>query len=156
IQYHAANVDEKSEGAWNLGDQKRDRELFDFVEKIAVRVRDAARDTPLPVVRERPRMRAVRNAFVPPLPLAEFDTPGMTAGPNTVTFVYASINKWDAWPWAPPIEQAALHVAAAIAKGNDMESNQLTFTPATDLAGRLAALRRGNNVVILLVDAATL
>jgi hypothetical protein len=71
--------------------------------------------------------------------------------------VYTSSIRWNAWPWAPPEEQAVLYLAASVAKGREMESTQLTFDPAdANLACRLDSLRRRNNVVILLVDAASL
>jgi hypothetical protein len=103
-------------------------------------------------------MQAVRSAFQPPpLPLPEFDAPGMAGGPDTVTFVYPSLNQWDAWPWAPPEEQAVLHLAAAVAKGNEMQATQLTFDLAdAHLTARLGSLRRKNNVAILLLDAPSL
>jgi hypothetical protein len=158
IQYQAPNLDPERYGAWNLGDQGRDRELKDFADQIALRVRDAADETPLPALAERPRMNAVRSAFhPPPLPLPEFESPEAMAGPDAVTFVYASSRRWNEWPWAPPDERAVLHLAAAVAKGSEMESNQLTFNLADgNMASRLASLRRKNNVVILLLDAASL
>ena len=158
IQYQAPNLDPNTHGAWNLGDLGRDQELKDFADAIAIRVRDAADDTPLAPLPVRPRMQAVRSAFQPPpLPLPEFDAPSTTSGPDTVTFVYPSLAQWDAWPWAPPREQAVLHLAAAVAKGNEMESTQLTFEMAdVQLTDRLASLRRKNNVAILLLDAPSL
>jgi hypothetical protein len=158
IQYQAPNLDPNTHGAWNLGDLGRDQELKDFADAIAIRVRDAADDTPLAALPERPRMQAVRSAFQPPpLPLPEFDGPSTTSGPDTVTFVYPSLARWDAWPWAPPREQAVLHLAAAVAKGNEMESTQLTFDLAdARLTDRLASLRRKNNVAILLLDVPSL
>jgi hypothetical protein len=158
IQYEALDFDSTTLGVWNLGDQGRDRDLRDFADEIAIRVRDAADETPLPPLPIRPRMNAVRSAFYPaPLPLPEFDTPDATGGPDTVTFVYALSAQWNAWPWAPPENQAVLHLAAAVAKGHEMEATQLTFALAdASLPHRLSSLRRRNNVVILLLDAASL
>jgi TIR domain len=158
IEYAALDGSSPATGVWNLGDQGRERELYDFVDKIAIRVRDAADETPLPPLQIRPRMNAVRSAFIPaPLPLPEFDLPSVTSGPDTVTFVYVSSTQWNTWPWAPPDDQAVLHLAAAVAKGNEMETTQLTFAPADEnLTHRLASLRGRNNVVILLLDVASL
>jgi hypothetical protein len=158
IEYQALDGDSQNTGVWNLGDQGQERDLKDFVDKIAIRVRDAADETPLPPLQSRPRMNAVRSAFLPsPLPLPEFDWPNVTSGPDTVTFVYASSTQWSTWPWAPPDDQAVLHLAAAVAKGNEMEATQLTFAPADEnLRHRLESLRGRNNVVILLLDVASL
>jgi hypothetical protein len=50
-----------------------------------------------------------------------------------------------------------LHLAAAVAKGNEMEATQLTFVPTDEnLTHRLTALRGRNNVVVLLLDVASL
>jgi hypothetical protein len=50
-----------------------------------------------------------------------------------------------------------LYLAAAVAKGREMEPTELAFDPADDrLTERLEALRRSNNVVVLFVDAANL
>ena len=128
IQYHAPELDPKNFGAWNLGDQGLDRALKEFADQIAIRVRDAADDTPLPALAGRPLMDTVRSAFHPPeMPLAEFDAPAMPAGPDAVTFAYPISHQWESWPWAPPNEQAVLHIAASIAKGKELEANQLTF-----------------------------
>jgi TIR domain len=158
IEYHAPNLDPNTHGAWNLGDDCHIEDLRKFADAIAIRVRDAAYETPLDPLPERPRMQAVRSAFQPPpLPLPEFDAPGQVGGPDTVTFVYPSLQQWDAWPWAPPAERAVLHLATAVAKGNDMESTQLTFDLAdAHLTARLELLRRKNNVVILLLDGPSL
>jgi hypothetical protein len=158
IQFKSANLNEETQGVWNLGDQNRQRELIDIADQIALRVRDAADLTPLAPLPARPHMNAVRSAFLPPpLPRPEFDDPDTSDGPNTVTFVYPSPTRWSEWPWAPPEDRAVLYLAAAVAKGSDMESTQLTFDlNDANLTGRLAALRRRNNVVILLVDAASL
>jgi hypothetical protein len=160
IQYKNDELDSPDRGIWNLVDDGMGdtRELFAFVEKIAMRVRDAHDITPLAALAERPRMAAVRSAFLPPpLPLQDFDSPDAAAGPDAVTFVYASSAHWDAWPWAPPEEHAVLYLAASVAKGKEMESTQLMFDLAdANLVERLAALRRKNNIVILFVDAASL
>jgi hypothetical protein len=158
IQYQAPNLDPNTHGAWNLGDLGRDQDLKSFADTIAIRVRDAADDTPLAPLTERPRMQAVPSAFQPPpLPLPEFDARSTTSGPDTVTFIYPSLARWDAWPWAPPHDQAVLHLAAAVAKGNEMESTQLTFGLADgQLTDRLASLRSKNNLAILLLDAHSL
>jgi hypothetical protein len=148
------NLDRDRRGVWDLADQ--DAELTDVVNALAFSVREAADRTPLPPLGQWPSIHAVRSAFLPPpLPLPEFDLPNMKAGPNAVTFVYPS-SSWDAWPWAPPEDRAVLYLAASVAKGREMESTQLTFDPADDLAGRLESLRRRNNVVMLLVDAGTI
>jgi TIR domain len=158
IEYAALDLKPNIEGVWNLGDQGRDRDLKDFADEIAIRVRDAADETPLPPLANRPRMNAVRSAFYPPpLPLPEFDALNATGGPDTVTFVYLLSARWNTWPWAPPDEQAVLHLAASVAKGNEMEATQLTFSLAdATWIDRLASLRQRNNVVILFVDATSL
>jgi hypothetical protein len=158
IEYQAPSLNPDTYGAWNLGDLGRHEELKSFADQIAIRVRDAADETPLPPLPERPRIQGVRSAFQPPpLPLPEFDAPGTASGPDTVTFVYPSLNRWDAWPWAPPQERAVLHLAAAVAKGNEMQATQLTFDLAdAQLTARLGSLRRKNNVAILLLDAPSL
>jgi hypothetical protein len=119
---------------------------------------DAADETPLPSLDLKPTMGAIRSAFLPPpLPLPEFDSPEATAGPNAVTFVYASSTQWNTWPWAPPDDQAILHLSSAVAKGREMEPNQLAFAAADlNLVRRLKAARHQNNVLILLVDGASL
>jgi len=158
IQYKNAKLNPDTQGVWNLGDQGQERDLNDIADQIALRVRDAADLTPLPVLPGASRIKAFRSAFLPPpLPLPEFDSPDATGGPDAVTFVYASSTHWNAWPWAPPEEQAVLYLAAAVAKGAEMASTQLTFDLAdANLIDRLTALRRSNNVVIFLVDAASL
>jgi hypothetical protein len=158
IEYQHAMLDPEKEGIWNLGDQRRDRELIEVADLIAFRVRDAADESPLPPLDARPRLNAVRSAFLPPpLPLPEFDSPDAPGGPDAVTFVYPQSARWERWPWAPPDEQAVLYLAAAAAKGNEMESTQLTFDwTDRNLASRLASLRRRNNVVILFLDVTSL
>lgn len=158
IQYQAPNLDPDKHGAWDLGDLGRKRDLNAFADQIALRIRDAGDETPLPPLAERPRMDAVRSAFeAPPLPLQEFGGPESPRGPDAVTFVYADAPHWSSWPWSPPNEQAVLYLAAAVAKGKEMHSTQLTFNVAAQGFGeRLAALRQSNNVVILLLDAASL
>jgi hypothetical protein len=137
IQYKNDKLDLDNMGVWNLGDSGQNAELLAVANQIAIRVRDAADLTPLEPLPQQPRMGAVLNAFLPPpLPLPEFDSPDATAGPDAVTFVYASTARWNAWPWAPPDEHAVLYLAAAVARGKE--------------------LRRRNNVVILFVDAASL
>ena len=158
IQYMSDKLDPDNTGVWNLGDSGQNTELLAVANQIAIRVRNAVDLTPLEPLAQRPRMGAVRNAFLPPpLPLPEFDSSDATAGPDAVTFVYASTAHWNAWPWAPPDEHAVLYLAAAVAKGKEMSSTQLLFDLSdANLAARLAALRRNNNVVILFVDAASL
>jgi hypothetical protein len=157
IQYRTSKLDPEKYGAWDLGDQNLVADLQNFADEIAQKVRVAARDTPLPPSEERPVMDEVPNAFVPPFPLPEFDSPDATAGPNAVTFVYATSTDRKKWPWAPPPRREVLYLAAAVAKGKEMKSNQLTFDLKDgSLADRLAALRRKNNVAILLLDAARL
>jgi hypothetical protein len=158
IQYKDANLDPNTTGVWDLGDRGQIQELNRVADQIAFRVRDAADLTPLPALPARPRLAGVRSAFLPPpLPLPEFDSPGARAGPNAVTFVYPASTRWNAWPWAPPEEQAVLFLAAAVAKGRELECTQLTFDVAdANLAERLVALRRNNNIVVLLLDASSL
>jgi hypothetical protein len=154
VQYQAPKLDETKFGAWNLGDLGRMAELTAFADEIAIRVRDAADETPLPELPQKPKLNAVRSAFLPPpLPLPEFDSKDAPMGPNAVTFVYASSTKWNAWPWAPPQERAVLHLASAVAKGREMEPTQLAFSiDDENLLERLAALNKTNNVVVVLVD----
>jgi hypothetical protein len=158
IQYKNDKLDLDNTGVWTLGDCGKTAELLAIANQIAIRVRDAADLTPLRPLAERPRIGAVRSAFLPPpLPLPAFDSPNTTAGPDAVTFVYASTARWDAWPWAPPDEHAVLYLAAAVAKGKELTSTQLMFDLLdANLPARLATLRRSNNVVILFVDAASL
>jgi hypothetical protein len=152
------NLDRDKKGVWDLGGPGQSAKLTNVAHQIADSVREAADLTPLPPLPERPRIHAVRSAFLPPpLPLPEFDSPNAKEGPNAVTFVYSSSIHWNAWPWGPPEDQAVLYLAASAAKGREMESTQLTFDLAdANLAGRLDTLRRRNNVVILLVDAPSL
>jgi hypothetical protein len=50
-----------------------------------------------------------------------------------------------------------LHISAAVARGKDLHSHQLTFNPAAaDLAARLSVARERNNLLVLLLDEATL
>jgi hypothetical protein len=158
IEYTNPSLDPDRKGVWDLGDQGQDRELINIADQIAIRVREAGDLTPLPAPDQRPQMVAVRSAFLPPqLPLLDFDSPNAKAGPDAVTFVYPSSTRWNTWPWAPPDEQAMLYLAAAAAKGREMESTQLAFDLAdADLLARLQALRQRNNVAVLFVDAANL
>ena len=150
------NLDRDRRGIWDLADQHA--ELTNVAHQIAYSVREAADRTPLPVLAQRPSIRAVRSAFLPPpLPLPDFDSPNTKQGPNAVTFVYPSSSCWDAWPWAPPEDRSVLYLAASVAKGREMEATQLSFDSADeDLPARLELLRRLNNVVMLLVDASNL
>jgi hypothetical protein len=165
IQYQAPDLDPTTKGAWNLGDDNRDlrddkrhKKLEEFADQIALRVRDAADETPLPELKYQPKMGAVRSAFLPPaLPLAEFDSPQAPAGPSVVTFVYASALPWSHWPWAPPEDRAILHLSAAVATGKEMQVNQLTFDPGDpSFVRRLDKARDRNNIVVMLVDADSL
>lgn len=158
IQYQAPNLlNESTQGAWDLGDMGRNRDLEEFANKIALRVRDAADETPLPELEQMPEMGAVPSAFIPRLPLPAFDSQEAVAGPDAVTFVYASSTEWNTWPWAPPNEQAVLHVSSAVAKGKELEPNQLVFKAEDpNLVERLEAAFQKNNVLIFLVDAASL
>lgn len=157
IQYKAPNLDPQVHGAWNLGDMGRNKDLEEFTDQIAQRVRDAADETLLPELDYIPRMVAVPSAFIPRLPLPAYDSPEAVAGPDAVTFVYASSTGWDTWPWAPPNEKAVLHVSAAVAKGKEMEPNQLVFdSEDPNLIQRLNAALQKNNVLIFLVDATSL
>jgi hypothetical protein len=159
IQYEVPDLDPNKHGAWDLGDMDRLKDLEKFADEIALRVRDAADETPLPLLSWRPRIDAVRSAFLPPpLPLPEFDAPEASGeGPDAVTFIYARTAHWRTWPWAPPEEQAVLHLAASVAKGKEMESTQLTFELQTgDLYDRLSVLRSKNNVAVLLLDETSL
>jgi TIR domain len=146
-----------SEGVWHLGGSKKTRgQLIEIADTLAKRVRDAADLTPLSSLAERPRMGAIPSAFNPPLPpFPYFDM--AKSGPDTVTFVYSSLTDWSGLPWAPPNDDAALYLAAAVATGREMELTQLIFDPRDpNLVERLTALRHKNNVVVLFLDAATL
>jgi hypothetical protein len=158
IQYTDANLDANRQGVWDLGDQSQNTELIKIADQTARRVVDAADLTPLTALTTRPSLNAVRSAFLPPpLPLIEFDSADASAGPNAATFVYASTARWNEWPWAPPDNQAVLYLAAAVAKGREMDSTQMVFKLAdTTLSDRLSRLRQTNNVVVLFVDAASL
>jgi hypothetical protein len=157
IEYKNPNIDSDTRGVWNLGDEGRSRELIDIADQIALRIRNADDLTPLPAPVQRPRMTAVQSAFIPVLPLSPFDLPDTKAGPDAVTFVYPSAMSWNAWPWSPPENQAMLYLAAAVAKGREMEPSELAFDPAdAGLTARLEALRQLNNTVVLFVDAANL
>jgi len=105
IQYQATKLNSDRYGAWDLGDRQGNRELIEFADQIAFRVRDALDETPLPELVERPYIGLVRSAFCPTLPLQEFDLPITTCGPDAVTFVYASSTPWSTWPWSPPQEK---------------------------------------------------
>jgi hypothetical protein len=161
IQYADANLDVNRQGVWDLGDQGQNSDLIKIADQTARRVREAADLTPLTALTTRPSLNAVRSAFLPPpLPLIEFDSAGASAGPNAATFVYASTAStahWHQWPWAPPENQAVLYLAAAVAKGREMDSTQMVFNLAdTTLNDRLSRLKQSNNVVVLFVDAGCL
>jgi hypothetical protein len=158
IEYHAPKLNCETDGAWSLGDKGRNNELMDFADEIAIRVRDAADETPLDAWPDRPSLGGVRSAFVPPpLPPPDFDSQGAPQGPATVTFIYTSGKEWKQWPWSPPVDAAALHVSSAAAIGKEMEISQLAFDPAdATLFQRLDAAQRRNNIMIMLVDPAAL
>jgi hypothetical protein len=55
------------------------------------------------------------------------------------------------------VHNPLLHISAAVAKGRDLVSRQLTFNPALGgLVQRLSAAREKNNLTILLLDGSTL
>lgn len=162
-QYKDATLDPARYGVWNLGDRKRfdpskAGEFYDLIDDIAFRIRDAAKDTPLPKPDQVLPFDAVRSAFEDPLlPLLEFDAHDALAGPDSVTFVYAAAQTWDAWPYAPPAQRAVLRISSSIAKGKEFEPHQLSFDASSgDLMARLDAARDRNNVVVMLVDGASI
>lgn len=163
FQYRASNLDPSKYGVWNLGDRKRfdlakAGEFYNIIDDIALRIRDVANDTPLPTLDEVMPIEAIANAFDhPSLPLTEFDSPDAVAGPDSVTFVYATPPAWDQWPHSPPREQAVLRISATIARGKEFDPHQLSFEPSrSDLIARLDDARDRNNVVIVFIDGASI
>lgn len=150
-------LDPQKGGVWEERDQGRNKEFRQVAQDIAIRVRDASEATPLPPLGYTPVFGGVANAFAPPLPLLEFDAPGAPAGPQCVIFVYASMDPWEAWPYAPPAERALLYISSSIAKGREFVAHQLTFDPGRpQLIERLNDAREKNSLVVFFVNAATI
>jgi TIR domain len=146
----------ETEGVWFVRDDGRHKEFKTIAYSVAKRVKEAAA-LDLPRLPQDPVLGGVTSAFEPePLPPAEFDPQGGAAGPQCATFVYASPPAWRAWPFTPKSDPL-LHIAAAVAKGRDLDAHQLTFDPGNpDLLPRLETVRTPNNLVIFLVDGTTL
>ncbi|MBZ5677176.1 MAG: toll/interleukin-1 receptor domain-containing protein [Acidobacteriia bacterium] len=143
-------------GVWNVRESENPREFRVIAQSVAVRVKEASR-VPLPRLRYRPVLGGVNSAFEPPpLPPDEFDVGGAPAGPQCATFVYPHPPAWNAWPFSPD-HNPLLHISAAVAKGRDLISRQLTFDPAGgNLVQRLNAAREKNNLTVLLLNGAGL
>jgi len=105
-------------------------EYQDLVTKLAIRIRNLLRERhSLPSLGYKPQIDGMSNAFDPPrLPLPPLDEP-QRGGPTSVTFVYPSHPRPDAWPFAPPAREAAIAQAAAIAKGKDLRLLGIEFDP---------------------------
>jgi hypothetical protein len=144
------------EGAWYVRNDGRRKEFDGIIHSVAKRVKESM-ELKLPSLPSDPVLTGVTSAFEPPpLPPAEFDAAGADSGPRCATFVFANAPAWTAWPFTPG-EQPLLHIAAAVAKGKDLETHQLTFDPAQpNLLERLSAARRANNLTLFLVDGTSL
>jgi hypothetical protein len=150
------SADLEKKGVYDVLAEQRKAEFVSIARSVAVRVKEA-RKGPLPELNYRPVLNGVQSAFdPPPLPPAEFDTADAASGPQCATFVYPAARAWKEWMFAPAFKPL-LHISAAVARGRDLHSHQLTFDPAAaNLAARLAVARERNNLLILLLDEATL
>lgn len=134
------------------------QELERIAAKIATRVNEALKsEYQLSALDYEPALEGLESAFdPPPLPPRDFDVPEAKLGPNSVTCVYASSPPWDAWPFAPEMKPI-LHLAAAVAKGRELQLHQLMFDPAeAKLMERLQLLEQRNTRMLLLVDGRSL
>jgi hypothetical protein len=149
--------DPRNYGIWDLSDQGKDNEFRQVINNVALRIRDATEETPLPELDLRPIFGGVQNAFEPLLPLRDFDATGAVAGPDCVTFVYSSDPAWDSWPYAPPVQRALLHISASVATGRDYFPHQLTYdVMQPNLISRLQQASERNNLVVTFVDGRSL
>lgn len=146
----------ETEGVWFVRDDGRLKEFKTIAYSVAKRVKEASA-LDLPRLAHDPVLGGVTSAFEPePLPPAEFDPHGPSTAPQCATFVYASPPVWKAWPFSPKSDPL-LHIAAAVAKGRDLDAHQLAFDPAKpDLVQRVANVRKPNNLLLFLVDGTTL
>jgi hypothetical protein len=131
-----------------------DAEVEQIASKIATRVNEALQcEYKLSPLTYKPALEGLGSAFDPPLlPPTDFDVPEAKLGPDSVTCIYASSPPWNDWPFAPDMKPI-LHLAAAVAKGRELQLHQLMFDPAqADLSDRLKLLERGNTRMLLLVD----
>jgi len=141
-----------SEGVWYLRDVRRMKEFNAIAHSVALRVKEALRN-PLTGLGSPPVLGGVESAFeAPPLPPLDFDAAGAGGGPQCATFVYPGTRVWSDWLFAPKYDPM-LRIAAAVAKGRELDSRQLLFDASTqDFASRLVTARQRNNLVVLLVD----
>ncbi len=144
------------EGVWYVRKIRRHNEFDAIIHSVAKRVKESMA-VDLPALPYEPVLTGVTSAFEPPpLPPAEFDAAGAEAGPRCATFVFANAPAWTAWPFSPG-HDPLLHIAAAVAKGKDLETHQLTFDPTDPhLLERLKAARTANNLVLFFVDGTSL
>jgi TIR domain-containing protein len=145
----------ETEGVWFVRDDGRAKEFRTIAYSVAKRVKEASA-VELPALPHDPVLEGVTSAFEPePLPPAEFD-PARAAATQCATFVYASPPAWKTWPFSPKSDPL-LHIAAAVAKGRDLDAHQLAFDPTqADLLPRLQNARKAHNLLVVLVDGTTL
>jgi hypothetical protein len=156
-----SDLQKNTQGVWNLREDRRIKDFHAVAEDVALKIRDALEHfeyCPLQPLPDAPVITAINNAFESPqFPLLPFDSVDAVSGPDSVTFVYASVQPLDAWPYPPPQANMALRLASAIAKGKERRPHQLAFEPSEpNLTQRLRAAWQRNNLVILFVDAASL
>ncbi len=133
-------------------------EIEQIASNIATRVSEAIKsEYQLSALDYEPALQGLQSAFdPPPLPPSDFDLPQAKLGPNSATCVYASSPPWDLWPFAPDMKPI-LHLAAAVAKGRELQLHQLMFDPAqATLIPRLQLLEQRNTRTLLLVDGRSL
>ena len=161
FQYKLPAEADKDKGVWKIREDGRIQDFHNVAEDAAIQVRDALAAfeyNPLQPSPQRPGLDAIDNAFAPPLiPLREFDSVDGVAGPDSATFVYASSPALEAWPYPPAQVNMVLRVASSIAKGKEIEPQQLAFDPTyTNLSTRLKTAWQRNSRVIVFVDAGSL
>jgi hypothetical protein len=140
----------EKDGVWEVRDRKKMQEFNAIAKSVAVRVKETQK-APLPPFTPVPVLGGVQSAFEPPpLPPDEFDAADV-AGPHCATFIYPTTPQWKQWPFVPS-HDPLLYISAAVAKGRDLISRQLTFDPATGPLPRLNAAREKNNLLVLLLS----
>jgi hypothetical protein len=140
----------QNDGVWEVRAQKKMREFQEIAKSVSIRVKEVQK-APLPEFTPTPVLGGIQSAFEPgPLPPDEFDA-GLGGGPQVATFIYPATPQWKQWPFVPA-DNPLLHISAAIAKGRDLVSRQLTFDPAAGLLPRLKAARQTNNLLVLLLS----
>jgi hypothetical protein len=150
----------RNAGVWDLRDSGGSEAILGEFRKIAkdvaMRVKEAFK-APLLDLPYTPVLEGIDSAFGPPrLPPEDFDPVTVRSGPQHVTYAYPLGPAWSAWPFHPA-DDPILHISAAAAKGRDLRPHQLTFDPADSrLIDRLNDVRRKNNLLVMLLDGASL